>query len=176
MRRLSAGVLAGVVLTLPAFSLSASAQAPAAQTQPQPQGQTQTQPTQGQTAAAPQKFTLEGEIALWSVAIKPDKTADFEQVIAKLQEALMKSEKPEAKQQAAGWKVMRGIKNPQTGDIIYTHIIHPVVPGADYTVMQNIYDAFPDAAERTKYYELYRGAFSQNLGVNSGSVVLDMSK
>ena len=39
--------------------------------------------------------------------IKPDKTADFEAVIAKLKEALAKSEKPERKQQAAGWKVFK---------------------------------------------------------------------
>ena len=39
--------------------------------------------------------------------IKPDKTADFETVMAKLKEALQKSEKPERKQQAASWKVFK---------------------------------------------------------------------
>src|SRR5438876_447429 len=34
--------------------------------------------------------------------IKPDKTADFEAVMAKLKEALQKSDKPERKQQVAG--------------------------------------------------------------------------
>lgn len=153
MRRLSGVLLAGAILMLPAFSQSAFAQ----------------------QAPAPQKFTLEGDLALWSVAIKADKTADYEQVLAKLKEALQKSEKPEAKQQLAGWKVMRGVKNPATGDIIYTHVITPV-PGADYTIMQNIYDAFEDPMVRQQTYDLYRGAFSQNLGVNSGSVVVDFSK
>jgi hypothetical protein len=154
MRRLFGVVLAGAILILPAFSQSAFAQ---------------------QAAAAPQKFTLEGDVALWSVAIKADKTADYEQVLAKLKEALAKSEKPEAKQQLAGWRVMQGVKNPQTGDIIYTHIITPV-PGADYTIMTNIYDAFPDPMVRQQVYDLYRGAFSQNLGVNSGKIVADFSK
>ena len=97
------------------------------------------------------------------------------QISFKLKEALTKSEKPEAKQQLAGWRVMRGVKNPTTGDIIYTHIITPVA-GADYTIMQNIYDAFPDPMVRQQMYDLYRGAFSQNLGVNSGKVVVDLSK
>ena len=39
--------------------------------------------------------------------IKADKTADFEAVMAKLKEALQKSEKPERKQQAASWKVFK---------------------------------------------------------------------
>lgn len=154
MRRLFGVVLAGAILILPAFTQSASAQ---------------------QAAAAPQKFTLDGDVALWSVAIKADKTADYEQVLAKLKEALAKSEKPEAKQQLAGWRVMRGVKNPTTGDIIYTHIITPVA-GADYTIMQNIYDAFPDPMVRQQMYDLYRGAFAQNLGVNSGKIVADFSK
>jgi hypothetical protein len=158
MRRLSAVLLAGAITILPALSPSlgrvhAQAAAP----------------------AAPQKLTFDGDIALWSIAVKADKTADFEMVMTKLKEALAKSEKPEAKQQAAGWKVMKGVKLPN-GDVIYTQVINPVVKGADYTVMQNIYDSFPDPAERTKYYDMYRASFSQNLGVNTGTIVLDLGK
>jgi hypothetical protein len=36
--------------------------------------------------------------------INPDKTADYEKVIATLKDTLSKSEAPEAKQQLAGWK------------------------------------------------------------------------
>jgi hypothetical protein len=52
------------------------------------------------------KFTLDGQAALWTVAIRPDKTADFERVLAKLREALLKSDKPERRQQAQGWTVL----------------------------------------------------------------------
>ena len=63
-------------------------------------------------AAAPQpaKPVLaldEGDVALITMLIKPDKTADFELVLNKLKEALAKSEKPERKQQAAGWKIFK---------------------------------------------------------------------
>ncbi len=64
MRRLSGVLLAGAVLLLPAFSHTAFAQDAAAP-----------------AAAAPQKFTMDGDVALWSVSIRPDKTADYEQVI-----------------------------------------------------------------------------------------------
>ena len=69
MRRLSGVVLAGAILLLPAFSQNALAA----------------------QQAAPQKFTMEGDLALWSVSIRPDKTADYEQVLAKVKEALTKS-------------------------------------------------------------------------------------
>jgi hypothetical protein len=150
------------------------AQQQAAPAQGQPAEQSaQQQPAQQQSQAS--KLTFDGDVALWSVAIKPDKTADFEQVIAKLKEALQKSDKPEAKQQAAGWKIMRGVKDGQ-GNVIYTHIINPVVPGADYSVMEIIYGAFPDPMVRQQMYDLYRGSFAQNLGANVGHVVADLSK
>lgn len=169
MRRLSGFLVAGALVMLPALSHTrggASAQ--------QPQGAQPQAGAAAPAAAQPQKLTFDGQIALWSVAIKADKTADFEQVVAKLKESLAKAATPEAKQQAAGWKVMRGIKNPTTGDIIYTHVINPVVPGADYTVMRIIYEANQDPAERQRIYDLYRGAFSANLGANTGTIVGDL--
>jgi hypothetical protein len=125
-------------------------------------------------AAQQQKFTLDGEIAMWSVAIRPDKTADFEQIMTRVKESLQKADTPEAKSQLAGWKVLRGAKMPD-GNIIYTHIITPV-PGADYNILQVLYATNTDPAEQQKLFELYRGAFAANLGVNFGPVVVDMSK
>ena len=132
-----------------------------------------TQTAQPASQAAP-KLTLGGDIALWTVAIKPDKTADFERIMGRLRDALLKSEDPQRRRQAEGWKVMRLEKPMPDGNIAYVHVINPVVAGADYTVMQALYDAFPD--ERQALYEMYRGAFAQNLSLASGTVVLDMSK
>jgi hypothetical protein len=118
-------------------------------------------------------FTIDGDIALWTMAIKPDKTADFEHVMTKLREALSKSDDPTRRAQLKGWKVMR-VKNPlPDGNIAYVHIINPVIAGADYTIMQSLYDAFPD--ERQALYDLYRGAFAANLSLAAGTVVLDMN-
>jgi hypothetical protein len=152
MRRLSGVLLAGAILLLPALSSSAAAQ-----------------------QAAPQKFTLEGDIALWSVSIRPDKTADYEQVLNTVKEALAKSEAPEAKQQLAGWRVIKSAKPMPDGNIIYTHVIQPV-PGADYNLLQVAYATITDPTEQKTLYDLYRGAFVGNIGLASGAVVADFSK
>jgi hypothetical protein len=152
MRRLSGVILAGAILLLPALSSSAAAQ-----------------------QAAPQKFTLEGDIALWSVSIRPDKTADYEQVLTRVKEALAKSQAPEAKQQLAGWRVIKSAKPMPDGNIIYTHVIQPV-PGADYNLLQVAYATITDPTEQKSLYDLYRGAFVANVGLASGTVVADFAK
>ena len=126
-------------------------------------------------AQAPQKLTMDGDLALWSVAIRPDKTADFEKVLGKVKEALGKSTAPEAKQQLAGWRVVKMAKPMPDGNIIYTHVITPV-PGADYNILQVLYATFTDPAEQKELYELYRGAFAANLGISTGAVAADLSK
>jgi hypothetical protein len=127
-------------------------------------------------AQAPQAFTFDGDIALWSVSIKPDKTADFEQIMTRVREGLMKSEKPERKQQAAGWKVVKGATPLKDGSVVYTHVIHPVVKGADYTIMSILYEANPDPMEQRKLFEQYRGAFNANLGASAGTIAVDLAK
>jgi hypothetical protein len=126
-----------------------------------------------QGAANHQKLTFDGDIALWTVAIKPDKTADFEQIMTKLREALRKSTDAQRRQQADGWKVMRVAKPLPDGNIAYVHVVTPVVKGADYTIMQALYDAYPD--QRQAMYELYRGSFAQSLSLATGSIAVDLS-
>lgn len=123
---------------------------------------------------AHQKLTFDGDTALWTMAIKPDKTADFEQIMAKMREALLKSSDPARREQAAGWKVMRMTQPLADGTIAYVHIVHPVVKDADYTIMQALYEAFPD--ERQTLYEQYRGAFAKNVSLATGSIAVDLSK
>lgn len=123
-----------------------------------------------QPAASHQKLTFDGNTALWTVAIKPDKTADFEQIMKRVHEALLKSADPQRRQQAAGWKVMRISKPLADGNVAYVHIVDPVVSGADYTIMQTLYDAFPE--ERQALYQLYRGAFAQNLSLATGTIAV----
>jgi len=152
MRRLSGVVLAGVILLMPALLHNAGVQ-----------------------AQAPQKLTMDGDLALWSVAIRPDKTADFEKILGKVKEALAKSTAPEAKQQLAGWRVVKMSKPMPDGNIIYTHVINPV-PRADYNILQVLYATFTDPVEQKELYELYRGAFAANLGISTGAVAADLSK
>ena len=152
MRRLFGVFLAGAILMLPAFSQHAFAQ-----------------------QAAPQKFTIDGEVAVLMVSVKADKTADYEQVLAKLKDALSKSEAPEAKQQAAGWKIVKTAKPQPDGTHVYLHIINPVA-GADYSVLQSIYAVVKDPMEQRSLYDLYVGTGAKNLTLLSGTVAMDLGK
>jgi hypothetical protein len=131
------------------------------------------QPAQQTQQPAAQKLTFSGDVALWTVAIKPDKTAGFEQIMTRVREALLKSPDPARQRQAAGWKLMKIEKPMPDGNIAYVHVINPVVPEADYTVMQILYDAFPE--ERQALYELYRDAFAANLSLATGRVTVDLA-
>jgi len=98
----------------------------------------------------------------------------MEQLMAKLREVLAKSTNPTRRQQLTGWKVMR-IKNPlPDGNVAYVHVINPVIPGADYTIMQTLYDEFP--GERHALYEVYPSAFVANLSLATGEIALDMTQ
>jgi hypothetical protein len=100
------------------------------------------QPSQEQSAA--QNVRVFGSDAgLVLNFVKPDKTADFEAVMAKLKEALQKSDKPERKQQAASWKVFRAVEPGANGAVLYVFDIDPAVHNADYTVSTILSEGFP---------------------------------
>ena len=90
--------------------------------------------------------------------VKPDKTADFEAIMGKLRVALLKSEKPERKQQAAGWKVLKALEPGANGSVLYVFLIDPAVKGADYTVSTILAEAFPDEVQAL--YKQYADAYA----------------
>jgi hypothetical protein len=109
-----------------------------------------------QQPAAP-VLALDGDIALITVLIKPDKTADFEDVLNKLKESLAKSETPERKQQAAGWKIFKSTQMAQ-GNAVYIMRIEPVVRGQEYDISRLIAEVFP--VEVQELFEKYKNAFA----------------
>ena len=125
---------------------------------------------------APNKTTFNGDIVVMAFAINPDKTADYEKVIGSLKDALSKSEAPEAKEQLAGWKIIKNAMPNPDGSIVYIHIISPVVKNADYSIMNNIYAAVKDPAEQKAVFDMYRGAMKAPLFVIQGPMVADLSK
>ena len=127
-------------------------------------------------AAAPQKTTFTGDVVIQAFAVNPDKTADYEQIVTKLKDALSKSEAPEAKQQLAGWKVIKNAAPNPDGSIVYIHVISPVVKGADYSVTNILYSVVKDPGEQKAVYDMYRGALKQVLFLIQGPMVLDLSK
>jgi hypothetical protein len=123
--RLAALVLA-VAFVLGAVSLSFAQAAPA-------------------QAAAPAKATLEfkNDAGLIIFYIKPEKTADFEDLMTKLKDGLAKMDAPEAKQQAASLKLF---KNPvQSGATVAVYVLFadPAVKNVEYWFLPILYKAYP---------------------------------
>jgi hypothetical protein len=122
----------------------------AAQSAPQPP--VAPLPPVGQAAPASQpavpasrRFTSDAGV-MFSV-IKPDKTADFEAVMARVKEGLGKSEDPKRKQQALSWRVFKGLEAGPGGNVVYVWIMDPPVKDADYTITEILREAFPNEAQ-----------------------------
>ena len=118
---------------------------------------TPAQPDKPAEPAAP-RFTLNGDAAIVTMLIQQDKTADFEMVLNKLKEALAKSEKPERKQQAAGWKVFKSSQPGPKSTAVYIFRIDPIVKGAEYDITMLIAEVFP--VEVQELFKKYKDAFA----------------
>lgn len=167
MRRLSGVLLAGAMLIMPALTQDVQAQEPQAE-QPAAGQEQQSSPL-----GPPINYT--GELVIAAYTVNPGKDADYERVIATLKESLQKSTKPEAKQQLAGWQVIKNEATQPDGSSLYVHIIRNV-PGADYSITNIVYDVNPDPAARTEFYELYRGALQKPIFVIQGPVVNNLAQ
>jgi len=99
---------------------------------------------------------LVGDAGVIFFPVKPERTADFEKIMAKLHEALAASEDPVRKEQAAGWKVFKAIEPGPNNVALYVFVIDPAVKGTDYAFWKTMYDQFP--AEVQELYRLYTAA------------------
>jgi len=151
------GLVVGVLAVGAAYTQAAEQAAPAQQAQ-----------------AAPTARVFASDAGMVLNFIKADKTADFEAVVAKLKEALQKSEKPERKQQAASWKVFRSPDPAAGGAALYVFMIDPSVKGADYTVSNILAEAFP--TEVNALYKQYADAYASGQNFVNLTLVSDLGK
>jgi hypothetical protein len=114
-------------------------------------------------------------MVLVAYAINADKVGDYEKVIATLKDSLAKSTKPEAKQQLAGWKIIKNAMAQPDGSIVYVHVI-TVVKDADYSITNLVYEVVTDPMERLNFFNMYKGALKQALFAIQGPMVADFSK
>jgi len=149
------GLFVGV-LSAPAVYAQAAPAAPAAQAQ------------------APTKRVFASDAGMVLNFIKPDKTADFEAVVAKLKEALAKSDKPERKEQAKSWQVFKSPDPAAGGNVLYVFLINPAVKGADYTVSNILAEAFP--TEVQTLYKQYAEAYASGQNFVNLALVSDLGK
>jgi hypothetical protein len=74
--------------------------------------------------------------------VKPDKAADFEQVVARIRAVLRASPNAEIRKQGDGWKVYKA-SEPYQGSTLYVFVIDPAVAGADYSITRLLARAVP---------------------------------
>lgn len=111
-----------------------------------------------QEAAKPAPvMALDGDAAVITILIKPDKTADFETVIKKYQEALSKSDNATRKQQLTGLKFFKSPTAVQ-GNAVYVIYVDPIVKGEEYDITRVVTEVFP--VEVQEVYLKYKDAFA----------------
>jgi hypothetical protein len=156
MLRIALGLVVGTLSAAPVFAQAAPAQ-PA---------------QQAQAASTKREFANDAGMVL--NFIKPDKTADFEAVVAKLKEALSKSDKPERKEQAKSWQVFKSPDPAAGGNVLYVFLINPAVKGADYTVSTILAEAFPQEVQTL--YKQYADSYASGQNFVNLSLVNDLGK
>jgi hypothetical protein len=103
-------------------------------------------------------MALEGDAAVITILIKPDKTADFESVLSKYKEALEKSDNAVRKQQLTGMKFFKSPVAVQGGNIAYIVVVDNVVKGEEYDITRVITEVFP--VEVQALYQKYKDSFA----------------
>jgi hypothetical protein len=96
-------------------------------------------------------LTFSNDAGLIIFYIKPDKTADFEQLMAKLKEGLGKLDAPEAKQQLAELKLFKNKVADGATVAIYVLLANPAVKNVEYWFLPVLYKTFP--AESKALYD-----------------------
>src|SRR5688572_10490910 len=143
-------------LALALLPAAVFAQTPPAQTAP---------PAQAAGATEKPKeprMSFTGDAGVFLYQIKPDQTAVFEELVAKVKESLAKSDKPERKQQLAGWKLYKA-NEPSGTNTLYVFIADPAVKGAEYDLLMLLAEGLGTAAgtpENQELFKKYVGAFA----------------
>ena len=78
--------------------------------------------------------------------------------MAKLHQALANSDKPERKQQAAGWKLFKAAEPGPNGTVLYINFLSPALKGGDYTISKILAEVYPQEVQQL--FPLYRDAFA----------------
>jgi len=132
----------GALLAAPAMARPASAQDPA--------------PQQAAPQAPPDQMVFNVDQMLVVFQIAETHAAEFEAVVGKVKEVLNKSEKPERKQQAAHWKVLK-IEAAQNGLLTYFFFIDQVVKGSTYDPFKILAEGLPPEEVRALYDKVSPG-------------------
>lgn len=130
------------------------------------------QPPAGQPPAAADpaakkepRISLTGSAGAFMFLIKPDQTANFEELMGKVKEALGKSENPVRKQQLAGWKVFKAAE-PSGANALYLAVMDPAVPAAEYDPLAILAESLGTTAGTPENQELLKKYAAVFAGLN----------
>ncbi|MBY0494452.1 MAG: hypothetical protein K2Y23_09560 [Cyanobacteria bacterium] len=110
-----------------------------------------------EAAKAAPVMALEGDAAVITILIKPDKNADFESVLAKYKEAFEKNENAVRKTQLAGMKFFKSPTAVQ-GNTVYVIFVDNIQKGEEYDITRVITEVFP--VEVQALYQKYKDSFA----------------
>ena len=169
--------------TLAALLLSATAaaaQVPAAGQQPVvpavPGQQVPGQPLPGakppagpppSSAMAARTFTA--PIGLLFNTVRPDKTADFEKLVAAVRKTLESSSDAKLQAMAKGWRFYKATEPGPGNSVLYVFLLDPVVPGEDYGLGRVLSSGSSDTAAVQEIWKLYTSS------VTGGGSLLNLS-
>lgn len=121
----------------------------------------------GAPAVVPRTFT--GTTGLMFNTVRPERVADFEALLAEVQQALARSTNPATLAQAKGWRFFKAAEPGPNGTVMFVYVVDPVVPGEDYSLGKILVDAFPDATKVQEIWKLY------TTSVTGGGTLLNLS-
>ena len=101
--------------------------------------------------------------------VRPERVADFELLLAEVQQALAHSTNPATQSQAKGWRFFKASEPGPNGTVMFVFVVDPVVKGEDYSLGKVLVDAFPDATKIQEIWKLYTAS------VTGGGTLLNLS-
>jgi hypothetical protein len=105
-------------------------------------------------SAAPE-YVFPSAAGLLFFYVRPDKTTEFESVVARLSEVLDATADPTRRQQAETWRIFRSTEAARE-TLVYVFIFDPAVVGADYDPVKVLGEALP--LEAQALYERLRAS------------------
>jgi len=106
-------------------------------------------------ASSSQAYVFPSGAGMLFFYVRPDRTAEFEAVLARLNEALDAAPDPLRKQQATGWRIFKSVETTRDS-AIYVFLFDPAPAGADYDPVKLLADAIP--AEAQALYDKLKSA------------------
>jgi len=118
-------------------------------------------------AIAPTRaFTVSTGILLHQVAAT--RVADFEKFLGYVQDALARTTNVTLRSQAKGWKFYKDLGAGPNGDALFVFLLDPAVPCVDYALGPILAEAYPDPAQLTEIWNLYRST------VRGGGTIMNL--